>query len=265
MGGYHVTGRQNKGGLTNYIALNSYFKVPKELNADQSTESYPEFLYSLWRGSYGIDVGLGYGFKSKGKTTWAVFAHANATVFGYDANQKPITWKECPTPIYLQRDQVILMAVIIEEKIPSIKITLTYEGNAKPFLDYNFDITPKAHEEMIKGCTFVREALLATNSTTLSYINTNGAFYRFAKWYRGSLTRKLQSGAYAYDPLVGDLLVPRSDDNIFEPKRICTYRINESWPGDPIGDGFGCECSTASFKLNYADVQNYNDWPGCNG
>ncbi len=45
------------------------------VQADLSSESYPEFIYSIWdKNGQGVNIGIGYGFAAA-PTKWSIFAY----------------------------------------------------------------------------------------------------------------------------------------------------------------------------------------------
>ena len=249
MGGYHVSWRKTNEATARYTALNSYFRVPTTIKADAATTSYPEFIYNLKSqdNNYNVDIGFGYGFPGHAGR-WILFGSGSSVI---DKNLEG--WEQTPTSFVLTPGDIILFAVYFTTKNgePYIRATLTQENQTSPFVSHDFHIKSNAYTTMSKGCHFERESLLASNAAPSQYINSNGARFQFAKWYRGTLTRN--DGAYV--PFVGKVFPPSKDtDNGFTTltkqeacDHICTYCINESWPGDTAGNGFGCECASASF------------------
>ena len=160
MGGYHVTGRQSSGG-NKYIALESYLRVPNNVVSDSRTTTYTEFIYSLWRGSYGLDVGIGYGFPgSEGK--WKLFAWGKTAVVGQ--------WQEAPTSVYLNEGETVSISVAIN-KLARGYVKAEVRRGAQVIHSYDFHITNEAYDQMIQGCTFTRECLLASNGVASQYVN----------------------------------------------------------------------------------------------
>lgn len=234
MGGYHVTGRQSSGG-NKYIALESYLRVPNNVVSDSRTTTYPEFIYSLWRGSYGLDVGIGYGFPgSEGK--WKLFAWGKTAVVGQ--------WQEAPTSVYLNEGETVSISVAIN-KLARGYVKAEVRRGAQVIHSYDFHITNEAYDQMIQGCTFTRECLLASNGVASQYVNC-GAQFRFAKWYWGTLYDRAGSSY----PFVGQVLPAKDDGGLFDRKKVCAYCIDEKYGSQ----NYGCECGTASFTSSLSSL-----------
>ena len=247
--GYHVTGRESSGPTEHakykYWAINSYFRVPDLVQADLSSGSHPEFIYSIWgKAGQGIDIGIGYGFAAA-PTKWSMFAYGAVTADN--------TWDESTTHFDLTPGETILIAAVIDKSAPYVKLTLTRPSQSSPFATFNTQITSAAHNDLKKGARFVRETLISSNKS--NNMHSNGARFKFAKWYRGTLTTMSNT----YEALRGNLISSKADSGTIDRTRICTYCITETWPGD--SGGFGCECATASFGPKPADAGMTGDFP----
>lgn len=235
MGGYHVTGRTSSGG-DKYIGLESVFQVPTNLIADTATTTYPEFIYSFWRGAtgFGMDVGIGYGFPGHaGK--WVLFAWGKNTVVDQ--------WQESPS-FYLNEGEEIMVCVSLDKKRLNSVIAEIKKGS-RTIVSKRFSIVSDAYKEMIKGCTFTRECLLASNGNPSEYVNC-GAQFKFAKWYWGSLF-DINGNDH---PFVGSVLPTKDDHGLLYRNKVCTYCIDEVRQGDI----YGCECATASFTSSLSGL-----------